>query len=777
MAELRDPRTGAVTELALGQPRAWHTSTVLPDGRVLILGGVGADGAAVGAPERFDPETGRFEPLGLPGLIPRSHHTATLLTDGRVLIAGGRDQSGQTLGAAQVWDWSGGAVETLAAPMGTPRSGHGATLQADGSVLLWGGQDATGLALSGGERFDPATAGFAAVATSPLASDAGLAPELTASIPAADASKIPVDSLVALRFSRALSPESLSTTAVTLSGPGGPESIRLVIAEGERLLFLTPVAPLQPGATYTVAINGAVDSQGLLLPFITIGFTTQGAAAPSGAAGATAGPTDHSHDQHAHHNSTAPLSPPGRPARLDAAQWKGERRGGTPYSRWQDLPPLRAPHGVTALAGQVLDLDGEPLADVTLQIGARAVRSDRTGRFLLTGIPAGWHALIMDGASASRPGETYATCEYGVEIRANETTVLPFTIWLPLIDTEHATPLPVPTQQPVIATSPRIPGLEVHVPAGVILRARHGTAEGHPLTALSLTQIPVDRPPFPLPEGTSFFFTPQGHGALVERPDGSPSPVGVRVVLPNPDRLPPGTRVGFQTYAVERGGWYTYGFGTVSADGSQIVPDPGVELQRLTCAYVFATFNFLGKILGGLPLGDPVDAATGLFTMEKVDLVLPDTIPIMISRHYLQNAPPGTFGYGMNLPYDLVLAGDGQTYQWVELVLAEGAKVRFTRTSPGTDRDGAVMEHTQSPTRFHKAKLTWNLARSGWERDPPRRHPLPVPGGRRPRAPPGRHPRPLRQPALHRPHWPQCRADLPHHLALGPLGRFHLQRQ
>ncbi len=49
----------------------------------------------------------------------------------------------------------------------------------------------------------------------------------------------------------------------------------------------------------------------------------------------------------------------------------------------------------------------------------------------------------------------------------------------------------------------------MRIPAGVVMRAR----EGQPLRWVTLTQTPVDRPPFPLPEGTTFFFTPQTHGA------------------------------------------------------------------------------------------------------------------------------------------------------------------------------------------------------------------------------------------------------------------------
>jgi len=77
-------------------------------------------------------------------------------------------------------------------------------------------------------------------------------------------------------------------------------------------------------------------------------------------------------------------------------------------------------------------------------------------------------------------------------------------------------------------TSPRIPGL------GSILQ----TSEG-PLIVVALTRLSVEQPPFPVPEVATFLWTPQTHGALVVRPDGTPSPVGVRFIptsLENPIR-------------------------------------------------------------------------------------------------------------------------------------------------------------------------------------------------------------------------------------------------
>ncbi|MGH7391689.1 MAG: RHS repeat-associated core domain-containing protein, partial [Candidatus Rokuibacteriota bacterium] len=402
------------------------------------------------------------------------------------------------------------------------------------------------------------------------------------------------------------------------------------------------------------------------------------------------------------------------PVELDEKEWTGERRAGKPHSRWRELAPLQAPPGVTALAGQVLRLNGRPLADVTLRIGARSARTDDTGRFLLRDVPAGYPTLIMDGSTASRRGRTYATFDKGVHVEAGNTNVLPYTIWLPLIDTQHATRVLVPTPQEIVATTPRVPGLEMRIPAGVVLRMR----DGQPLRWVTLTQVPVDRPPFPLPEGTTFFFTPQTHGAQVERADGTASPRGVRFILPNVEQRAPGVRVDLWSYDTRRH-WYVYGQGTVRRDGRQIMPDPGVEFHRVTCFFTYiglpGTAPPSGPTPAGASGGDPVDLATGMFVLTKTDLMVPDVIPIVIRRAYRPDGVRRPFGWGGDLPYQWYLVGDHINFTYADLVREDGSKLRYTRISPGTGYADAVMEHTTTPTVFHKSRLTWNAARAGWD--------------------------------------------------------------
>ncbi|KAL9003763.1 MAG: hypothetical protein Q9188_003387 [Gyalolechia gomerana] len=74
--------------------RAFHNSVVLPDGKVLILGGVNyarvfSDDTSILYPELFDPDTNTFTVMA-PMSIPRNYHSvAILLPDATVFAAGG----------------------------------------------------------------------------------------------------------------------------------------------------------------------------------------------------------------------------------------------------------------------------------------------------------------------------------------------------------------------------------------------------------------------------------------------------------------------------------------------------------------------------------------------------------------------------------------------------------------------------------------------------------------------------------------------------------------
>jgi hypothetical protein len=172
-AVLLDPATGTISD-AGPWPRTGHTATLLPGGEVLLAGGLvpGYVGGPSPGPSdtavRFDPATGAFQPTG-PMTLRRQGHTATRLPDGRVLVTGGLtlDRDGFTRvhsASAEFYDPASG---TFAAtwPLTRPRSGHQATLLSTGQVLITGGEGDPLYAGNArwGELFDPGTGRFSPI--------------------------------------------------------------------------------------------------------------------------------------------------------------------------------------------------------------------------------------------------------------------------------------------------------------------------------------------------------------------------------------------------------------------------------------------------------------------------------------------------------------------------------------------------------------------------------------------------------------------------------------
>jgi len=155
-------RVGTITPAApMLEPRSGQTATLLPDGKVLIAGGMRRNQDFYRSAELYDPATGKFQPTGEMAER-RVGHIAVLLRSGKVLIAGGWVGYGTT-DSAELYDPATGrftATTKLRARRGRPC----ATMLANGDVLITGGDDHAGPDghLASAEVFHAATLSFQA---------------------------------------------------------------------------------------------------------------------------------------------------------------------------------------------------------------------------------------------------------------------------------------------------------------------------------------------------------------------------------------------------------------------------------------------------------------------------------------------------------------------------------------------------------------------------------------------------------------------------------------
>lgn len=140
-AEIFDPATGAFTATgSLTISRHSHTATLLPNGKVLIVGGESTDLTnedQVQQTEIYDPATGTFS-RGPMLLNPRGSHNATVLSNGKLWITGGYTLSGVPTVTTEFLDLVTGEV-TRGPDLNEHHVRHAAPRLPGGEIVILGG--------------------------------------------------------------------------------------------------------------------------------------------------------------------------------------------------------------------------------------------------------------------------------------------------------------------------------------------------------------------------------------------------------------------------------------------------------------------------------------------------------------------------------------------------------------------------------------------------------------------------------------------------------------
>ncbi|WP_434300687.1 RHS repeat-associated core domain-containing protein [Corallococcus exiguus] len=745
---------GRVEPLSRGlvRARSGQTATVVPGGRVLVVGGRDATGRLVEAAEWVSADEAGFVSATEVHPSPRARHSATVLTDGRVLFAGGETADARTSDTAEVLDTRTLQVKRLSSRMQVARAGHTAVLLPDGRVLLAGG-DAPG-AVPTAEIFDPVRDEFVRVDVSERerlpAPDAALA--MTGSLPKDKDPAVPGQVLLAVRLSHPVVQDDKAS--ISLVGPVGEVEGEHTFAEEGRLIFFRPAQALLPATAYTLYVQGLRDAKHRELPLTTVAFTTATVAAGEGRPD-TRLPRPQLGRPRATAQPVASLRPlekrgadgrydwraPERPLFDDGETWLPGPENLTGHWRSREphvtpVEPLKAAPGVTALSGRVLRLNGKPLAGVRIVVRGVATMTDAQGRFLVEGLKPGGQTLEVNGQTANRGAVRYGLFFMHVEIKEGITNPLGHTVWMTRLDPQGTVAIPSPTTEEVAVTTPAIPGLELRLPPGTVVRDRAGNL----LTEINITPLPINQAPFPLPNlEMPLYFTLQPGDARFE--GLSPGFSGAKLYYANYRGELPGAKANFWSYDANASGWFAYGLGSVSADGRQVIPEDGVALYGFVGAgysnpdapppQVGGGCNSQccdagggsgGNCSGGSAGspgsstgGDPVQLASGQFITHEVDLVVADIVPLRVERTYRSlDLTRRQFGVGMVSNYEYFLWRSTLDFTEYELVSPDGTRIRYERTSSGTDDTTAIFQTTY-PGPWAGSRILHNKEYLGWD--------------------------------------------------------------
>ena len=235
----------------LGTARAFHSATLLLDGRVLVVGGQGASGQALSAREVLSgSEVRDVGPLALRAQgnvfeLPRARHAASLASSGQVLISGGETSTG-LLNSTLIVDPEAFEIGALGPqnPANVTRAGHAAFKLGTDVFLVGGATRDTGQLMANPwvERVDLTTN--------------RIVPFVDLPEPRLDAAMAQLDSVAIIAGGLEGAAASARVDLLTLRAPGVPARLTLTTAR-------TSAVAVTVGDR--VLIAGGLDSSGAVL--------------------------------------------------------------------------------------------------------------------------------------------------------------------------------------------------------------------------------------------------------------------------------------------------------------------------------------------------------------------------------------------------------------------------------------------------------------------------------------------------------------------------------
>ena len=352
----------------------------------------------------------------------------------------------------------------------------------------------------------------------------------------------------------------------------------------------------------------------------------------------------------------------------------------------------------TPLTGVIITSVGQDGNGNTTGCTGQTTTSDGAGNFALANLPTactGPQLFSFNGGTVTSPaGEKFAGVQLVFTIVQGQVTVSPINVHLPRIDNAETFYVQQNASSDQSYSYTTVPGLKVVVYAGTTITMQDGTQPNpYPLAGI---QVPADR----LPDVKAQVPTMMMALVVAFQPENSTASQPIAVYYPNALNTPPGTDAALLTLDPERGTMVPYGTGAVSADGTQVIPDPDPSHPGHLYGLVRPGWHFFAPPPPPTPPppppppnscpvpASPIFLASGMDILKHTDLEMvgnPLTLEL-VRAIYTNTTYLGVFGIGGDHNFDLAIdTAVPNSASMFNLVIPFGGRhVPFTRQENGT---------------------------------------------------------------------------------------------
>jgi RHS repeat-associated protein len=345
---------------------------------------------------------------------------------------------------------------------------------------------------------------------------------------------------------------------------------------------------------------------------------------------------------------------------------------------------VQAPSGSASFAGQVAVTGpyNTPLVGVTVgftgtnytgaQTGCTgSTKTDAGGNFLLSGLSSsctGSQMVQYDPSTVTAPQGKFSGVTLSYVLAPGQVTTPGIIVHLPNVTNAEMFTVSQNSSSDQSFVSQSIPGVTITIYAGTTFSLSDGT-QPNPFP-LSIIEIPYNQIPDYMPPNP----TEDPVFAMSIEPFNSSSSQPIAVSYPNRKNTTPGTDMPLTSLNPTMGMMVNYGTGTVSPDGTQVIPDP--DPANPGHLYGISHFDWHFPLPQPSPNnpspdpdcpcdGDPIDFGSGILVETKTDIGFSSARgSIAFTRTYREMATTtgpadigtnGPFGLGTNHNYDFFL--------------------------------------------------------------------------------------------------------------------------